>query len=321
MSKLPSCMYQKHGAYYLVKRGKWTRLGKDRRAADAAYQRLTRPTVGAMPRLIDDAMVEIVEKVRPSTRKQYRTVAEQMKEMLVEFEPQQVTMADVAGIKRAYRSRPNMGNRALTVLRQVFLYAVENGICQSSPCTGLPRFGERKRDRLIQWAEYHAIRAQASKRLQVFMDLLVTTGQRPSDVLKIRRSDIDTDGIYFRQGKTGAKLKVKGNPGMWDAVERAKALHGSTGCLTLFRTRYGSVPAYRTVYDEWCRACVKAGVEDADLRDLRALAGTEAKRQGLNPQALLGHTTARMTERYLRDRDVPIVDGPIIRRLLDSSAK
>jgi len=40
------------------------------------------------------------------------------------------------------------------------------------------------------------------------------------------------------------------------------------------------------------------------------MAGTEAKRQGLDPTALLGHADAKMTRRYLRDREVPVVEGP-----------
>jgi integrase len=314
-------MYFKHGAFWLVKRGKWRRLGKDKRAALILYAKLSAPVGGAMPRLIDDAMLEIGARVKASTRKQYQTVADQLKEMLVEFEPDQVTMADVAAIKRAYGKRPNMGNRALSVLRQVFLYAVENGMCLNSPCVGIPRHKESKRGRLIEWTEYDAIRANGSPRLQCVMDLLATTGQRPVDVLSIRRSDMTEEGIHFKQGKTGAKLLVQWKPDMRAAVDRAKSLQGNTATLTLFRTRYGGQPAYKTVYDEWRRACVLAGIEDADLRDLRALAGTEAKRQGKNPTALLGHKSATMTERYLRDRETPVVDGPVLRRLIDTDAK
>jgi hypothetical protein len=48
------------------------------------------------------------------------------------------------------------------------------------------------------------------------------------------------------------------------------------------------------------------------------MAGTEAKRQGLDPTALLGHTDAKMTKRYLRDREIPVVNGPSFRQNLDS---
>lgn len=53
-----------------------------------------------------------------------------------------------------------------------------------------------------------------------------------------------------------------------------------------------------------------AGVEDAQLRDLRAMALTEAEEQGLNPTALAAHSSPAMTARYLRRKRVTKVDGP-----------
>jgi hypothetical protein len=47
------------------------------------------------------------------------------------------------------------------------------------------------------------------------------------------------------------------------------------------------------------------------MRDLRAVAGTEAEAQGLNPTALLGHTSPDMTRRYLRGKKTPVVVAPV----------
>ena len=60
-----------------------------------------------------------------------------------------------------------------------------------------------------------------------------------------------------------------------------------------------------------------AGVEDANLHELRAVSGTEAQAQGHDPHTLLGHTDRKMTQRYLRDRTVPVVDGPSFGRQKD----
>jgi len=43
------------------------------------------------------------------------------------------------------------------------------------------------------------------------------------------------------------------------------------------------------------------------MRDLRAVAET----QGLNPTALLGHTSPDMTRRYLRGKKTPVVVAPV----------
>lgn len=62
--------------------------------------------------------------------------------------------------------------------------------------------------------------------------------------------------------------------------------------------------------EQWHRAREAAGVKDAKPNDLRAKAATDARRQGKNATALLGHKNAVMTDRYLRDRQTPHVEGP-----------
>jgi integrase len=309
-------MYPKHGAYWLVKKKKWTRLGADLRSSLIAYARLTAPASGAMAAFIDEAMAEILPGVKASTRKQYEYAARKLKEILIEFEPDQVQQSDMAGVKRAFRSKPNMGNRVLSVARQIFAFGVEDGRIANNPCVGIIRHAEKKRGRLITWTEYYAIWEKGPLRLRVFMHLLFGTGQRPIDVLTLKRADLLPEGIRFEQEKTGAKLIVPWTPEMREAVDRL--LGGkvvSIGCL--FRSRRGTRMAYRTMYDMWCRACKAAELEDTDLRDLRAFAATEAKKQGKDPTALLGHRSKQMTERYLRDKETPIVEGPRIRRLID----
>jgi integrase len=113
------------------------------------------------------------------------------------------------------------------------------------------------------------------------------------------------------------RLVVEWTPELRAAVEAAKALHTNVKALTLFHTRRGGPPAYKTVRDQWDLACERAGVADAHLHDLRALSITDADDQGLNSQALAGHSDPRMTKRYIRAHKVPIVKGP---RLLSKKA-
>lgn len=314
---LPPCVYLKHGAYWHVKKGKWTRIGTDLREALNTYATLYGAKTGGMAELIGKVLAHVSPGLKPNTRKQYRKAANRLSEIFAEFAPDQVTQKDVAALKVAYSDRPNMGNRLLSILREVFRVALEWQLVESNPCIGIARHTERKRDRLITMAEYHAIRAVAPERLQIVMDMLVLTGQRPMDVVSLHRSDIREDGIYFKQRKTDAKLLVEWTPELRAAVERAKALQGTVQGMTLFRGRKGGSPAYKTVYDQWVSACKAAGVVDADLRDLRALSATEAEDQGHNPTALLGHTSEQMTRRYLRGKKTKVVQGPSIRQSVD----
>ncbi|KCV33991.1 site-specific recombinase, phage integrase domain protein [Bordetella bronchiseptica 00-P-2730] len=57
-------------------------------------------------------------------------------------------------------------------------------------------------------------------------------------------------------------------------------------------------------------ACIQAEVPDVTLHDLRAMAGTDAESQGIDPSALLGHSDPRTTKIYLRDKRPKLVKGP-----------
>jgi len=69
------------------------------------------------------------------------------------------------------------------------------------------------------------------------------------------------------------------------------------------------------VRDLFDRAAAKPGVENAHLHDLRAKSITDAKKQGLDPQALAGHITEAQTIRYIRDRETSsVVEGPSVKQ-------
>lgn len=316
---LPPCVYHKHGAFWLVKRGKWERLGVALPEALVEYARRTQShTKGSMPDLIDRVLVHISPKLKQNTVSQYRIAGDKLKKFLSEFSPEQVKPKHVAAIKMHMAATPNMANRVLSVLRIVFQHAVEWQLCEINPCVGIKRHAESKRDRYITDAEYASIYAVAPPRLQIIMELLYLTGQRIGDVLKIRYSDIGENGIFFQQEKTEARLLVRWTSDLRKTVERARILHGNLRALTLLHNRRGKTPDYSTTKIQWNKACDKAGVKDVHIHDLRAKSLTDARQQGLNPQALAGHTSPAMTDRYIRLREIPQVEGPKFTKILDS---
>lgn len=322
---LPDCVYPKHGAFWYVKGGKWTRLPRTGpstlKTALEAYAKLYEGPAGGMPNLIDTALEQMKPSLAASTVKQYEGAARKLKKAFSEFEPGEVQPKDVAAFKVAFAKTPNMTNRCVSLLRSAFNYALEHQLVSSNPALGVTRHKEAKRTRLISIQEYVAIYAEAGARLQVIMDLLIRTGERINDVLKIRRADLLDEGIRFVQQKTGAKRVVPMTLELDAVVKRAKTLHGNLRALTLLHNRRGKAPDYRTVKLQWEQACRKAGVADANLHDLRAVAATWAKKQGKNPTTLLGHSSPAQTERYLRDREEVRAEGPSFDELIAAYRK
>ncbi|MFK4075159.1 tyrosine-type recombinase/integrase [Ectopseudomonas khazarica] len=308
---LPACMYHKHGAYYLVRKGKWERLDTDYQAALLAYAKKTSGAVaGGMPDLINRAFAHHRKNISDNTALQYQAAAERLKTIFAEFEPRQVLPKHVAAVKMELASTPNMCNRILSFLRIVFSYALEWQEVDSNPCIGVRRHQEARRDRYITDAEFAALLDAASPYIRCILEMCYLTGQRIGDVIAIRLADITDEGVAFTQEKTGAKLIVAMTPDLQDVIARAKALPRKIRALTLFCSRTGKPVSYDTVKMAFRELRRKTGIETVTIHDIRAKSLTDADKEGKNAQTLGGHTDARMTARYLRGRLPKIAQAP-----------
>lgn len=320
---LPPRCYRKHGAFYFVDTAnKWHRLGSELEASLAVYHRLYAPAgaAGSMQAVIIAAMPSVTRGRSESTVRQYRACAVRLQKVFAEFQVADVRPKHIAKIKAAMINTPNMANRMLSVMKMIFTYATEHELCEWNPTVGVKPYPEAKRERLLSLDEIEAIRAVSPPRLQAMIDILRITGQRIGDVVAIRRADIVDEGVMFKQKKTGIKLLVAWNADLREAVARALALQTQVKSMFLFCSRYGKPPAYKTVRDQWDAAVERAGVQDAHLHDLRAVAITEADSQGVSAQALAGHTSASMTARYVRGRVHTLVTPPSLSKKVSKKA-
>lgn len=265
-----------------------------------------------LPALIDKALPAITSGKAESTAAQYKAMALLLKEVFVEFRPEQVRHGDIVQMMDAFGDRPAIANRMLTVLRLVYAWALDRQIVEVDPTVSVKRFKQKSRDRLISQKEYAAIYSQCADWLQVVMDICYLTGQRIGDVLKIERSHLLEEGIFFEQQKTGKKLIVGWTQELSTAINRAKKLEYTLkSAKYLLAGRAGKMRLHSNVWRSFKEAANAVGVENVTLHDLRAMAGTEAERQGYDPTALLGHTDRRTTKIYLRDRSTKVVAGPV----------
>lgn len=308
---LPSCMYQKHGAYWYVKSGKWQKLGTDLHGALQEYARIIAVPADGMPALLDAAFPHLIEGLSASTVTQYAASREHLKEVFKDFYPEQVTHGSIVEMMDLFKDRKAVANRLLTVLKLTFQWALDRGKVSANPAISVKRYVMQARSRLITPREYAAIYGHCPPWLQCIMDMCYLTGQRIGDVLKIERQHLQDDGIFIEQQKTGKRLVVAWTPELRAVVERAKGLQGKVAHMHyLLGGRGGKIRRHTNVWRVFKDAADKAGVMDVTLHDLRAMAGTEVDAQGGNPSALLGHSDARTTQIYLRDKRPKVVKGP-----------
>jgi integrase len=306
---LPPCVYVKHGAYWLVKKGKWTRLGDDLPTALREYANRSTTTKNGMAALIERWLEDVTPTIKKSTLTLYKQASVRIGEVFEEFDPAQITAQDVAEWMLSESYRPSWANRMRDVLKLIIDKAILMGLTQANPVTVVKRHKVADRTRYIADTEYQAISANATPVLRIVMGLCYHTGQRISDILAIRLADLKDSGIEFEQQKTGARLTVEWTPELRKLIDDAKGMGGNVRGMHLLC--YNGRPwAYRTIYRQWRVACKAAGVANAHIHDLRAKSLTDANQQGLDAQALAGHTNRKMTDHYVKQRTIPLVKSP-----------
>lgn len=335
---LPPGMHIKHGAFYRVRKNVWTRLGSldERTEAFEEYARLTGPKrVGGMVDLIHRVfkMVSTTpsaktgEMLAANTVQSYEQARDRLLKVFAEFDPQQIRSKHIVALRNGDAAKPGAARRNQIFLKIVLDVAVEEELIEYNPAIGVRKAKTKSRKRYINDAEFVSIYQIAGPRLKVIMKLCYLTAQRIGNVLRIRFEDLGEEGITFGKHKTSQPLIVKWNPSLREAVEEAKALLVS-GNISLIQKgpllrgeRAGKrhrAPAYDTIREQWDKACEAAKVENATLHDLRAKGATDAQKQGFDPQALLDHADKRTTDIYLRDPEMPRVQGPGFRQALDT---
>lgn len=310
---LPACVYLRSGSYYLVKRNKWTLIGKTLHEALTNYARQEEPARHSMALLLDRYIASL--SLAKNTMASYGTARNHLARIFQEFEPHQIKVRDINEMMFAFREKPGTANSLRKVLSGALDLAIIEGLIEHNPCRDAKPLRVKPRDRYITDDEYAKLYASANPALQVIIDLLYLTGQRIGDVLGIRYADLTEHGVQFVQQKTGKKLIVGWNDDLRSAVKRARELHQSVkGFTNLIHGRDGKPIPYGRVQEQFERLRDKVGIKDIHIHDFRAKAGTDAKSAGLDSMALLGHTTESSHKRYLRGRDIPVVQGLSIRK-------
>jgi integrase len=128
------------------------------------------------------------------------------------------------------------------------------------------------------------------------MEISRVTGIRQADILKIKKSDLNTDGLYVQQNKTGKKQIFEYSPTLLKAIELAKSTSRKVESIYLITTKYGTKYTSSGFQTAWQRLMKKSGVEPFTFHDLRAKAGSEAS----DASKLLGNTAAIAEKHYMR---------------------
>ena len=211
------------------------------------------------------------------------------------------------------RTAPGGANSALQLLRQILGFAVATGHLTRNPSNGIRRNPRRKLIRFLSGEEicrlHHTLNRlvdeRPSRRLQAdIIRLLLMTGCRRGEILKLRWSEVEGDELGLAETKTGPRR-------VWLNRE-AQGILARQPCSSSTFVFPSPKDPTRPCSDSmglWYRVRIEANIDDVRLHDLRHTVASQAVARGIalsTVAEMLGHSDSTMTLRYahVSDRDV-----------------
>jgi integrase len=209
-------------------------------------------------------------------------------------------------ILQAKAATPAQANALRNVLRQLLQHGFEHGWRKDNPIRDVKRLRYVKKP-YATWAEEDIAAFEArwpsGTRARLALALLLHTGQRRSDVIRMGPQHVRGGAIMVRQRKTGAELQIPMHAGL--RAELAEAPKGHMAFLVTEQQRpFASGNAfYNWFIDCAAKAGIAKGLSPHGLRKATARRLAEA---GCTPHqiaAITGHQSLKEVERYTRAAD------------------
>jgi integrase len=195
---------------------------------------------------------------------------------------------------------PVVARTWLLALRPLLQWAMTAQMIEADPTVGI-KIKLPKSDGHETWTDEQVAQFEArwpiGTRERLALALLVHTGQRRGDVLRMGRQHIRDGVLTIKQQKTGVEVDIPVHPELAAAIAACPSEH-----LTFLTTERGA-PVIERQFNHWFRAAVKAAGLQASCvpHGLRKACARRLAEQGCtSPQiaAITGHLTLKEIERY-----------------------
>lgn len=311
---LPPRLYKRGQRYYYVTHDRrWIPLGSDLNAAKRKWADMeclgTGSTVRELVWQYFDAKVN-VPGASKATVKQYRSFANRIEREWGTLAVDRLSRVQIVRFRDSGVSKGS-ANGIISYLRVMYRWAMERNDDLTNPADDVAFNDMPVRERYLDDAEFRAIWAAAPRWMRTAMDIAYLTGMRPGDVLRLRW-DMIGEKIGTRAEKTGVRQAFRLPQALLDVLEDAKQ-RPILGLYVVANEKGRRIGLKR--WQQTFKAIrEQMGIEDATPRDIRAKAGTDAEAEGEDYQALLGHASRAMSDRYLKKKRTIV--APTLKRLI-----
>jgi integrase len=239
-----------------------------------------------------------------ATRRQRENIFRRILETSGEVQFEQISRKHIVEGRERRKDTPAMANNFVKAMRGLFGWAVEMEFAMEDPTRNVGRLKVRS-EGIHTWTEDEIERFEAhwplGTRERVAFDVLLYTGLRRGDAVRLGRQHVGRDGIFrIRTEKTGTEV----NAPILQMLE-ASLKAGPTGDLSFIVGERGQ-PMVKESFGTWFRkACIAAGVPGS-AHGLRKAAATRLANNGATVsqlEAIFGWSGGKMASLYTRAAD------------------
>ena len=260
--------------------------------------------------------VDRFERCKPSTQRVFAGLLR--RELLPAFGARRVDRITRSMALRwfeAYsRTAPGAANAGLNLLGNIFNHARALGHVEANPVSRLRRNPARKLTRFLSREEiarlhhvldHYADGSRSRAQQADIVRLLLLTGCRKNEIVRLRWEEVKDDRIELKDSKTGPRTVLL-SAAAREILQRR--MRQGNGPWVFPSVRDPARPRSHSL-DLWYRVRDEAGIGDVRLHDLRHTVASQAALAGIPLPVvarMLGHSDVSMTMRYAHvgDRDI-----------------
>jgi integrase len=216
----------------------------------------------------------------------------------------EMTRAHILDGRERRKATPSQANNFLNTMRSLFKWAMESELVAADPTDDVRIVPRPKTGGFKVWTEDEIERFEASwpigSRERLALDLLLYTGLRRGDVVRLGRQHV-RDGVFrIRTEKGGVEVVAPILPPLARSIEATK-----TGDLTYIIGERGR-PMVKEAFGIWFRRACNAAGCPGSAHGLRKAGATRAAENGATVaqlRALFGWRDDQMPSLYTRSAD------------------
>jgi len=240
--------------------------------------------------------------LKPSTQATYRNIIDRFREKNGGNPMAALSRTSVQKLVDAKVETPAAANNLLRMLRMLVRFALDRNMLRDDPTLGVKPI-RRRSTGFRTWSEEDIQRFEDAhpigSRARLALALLLYTGQRRSDVVKLGPQNVRGNALHLRQQKTGTYLSIPLHSALKAVLDATPTQHMTF--LVAQGSKSFTPPGFTNWFRECCaKAGIEAGLSPHGLRKAMCRRLAEAGATTLQIMSITGHKNVDEIETYVQ---------------------